>query len=493
MRTTKADPGPPVALRGQPDALRDVSRETALGHRILFVLALILISAAAGVALVRFPTHITIGLVAAAVVAGAILVKPLAGLLLFTCMFLIRPGELYPPLNDLHLERFVGGLTLASMFLAQYRREGRILIDRSRQTTLLTVFLLAVLLSVPLAYWRGGAMTGFSEMLKLVIFYLLIVHLLDTRKRLRIFVGVYSALLVYIALTAFGGYLHGAAFFAQGIDRAVGDTSVANNPNQLGTTMAVTFPLLLLLALHRPLGWRRIPCAFAALLALATMAVTGSRASLLGFLGGVACLCWMSRRRVLLGTLGILLLVAGFAILPDQYQTRYSTITNQALDGSSQGRLSTWLAGVRMVMDRPVFGVGINCFGTAHAANYSSGGRAQLAPATQPLCASAGGAGSGRRDRLLSPLARIPAAQPPHREAALGGGRALAIRGAAPEGPLHRIPDPVDLRHLRAQPDALTHGMSTPRLDCACGGCIKSDPDRVASFERVERLTAPYR
>jgi O-antigen ligase len=31
------------------------------------------------------------------------------------------------------------------------------------------------------------------------------------------------------------------------------------------------------------------------------------------------------------------------------------------------------MTGLRMVMDRPFFGVGIRCFGTAHAMNYSPG------------------------------------------------------------------------------------------------------------------------
>jgi putative inorganic carbon (hco3(-)) transporter len=364
-------PGDP---RQRPGSIPDVTREAALGRRILYVLSVILVGGAAGVALVRFPSFYAIGLVAAVVGAIAVLVEPFWGLLLYTGVFLIRPGELYPPLGALHLERVIGALTLAAVLLAQYRREGRIFIDRSRQTTLLMVFLLAVLLSVPFAYWRAGALSGFMEMIKLGVFYLLIVHLIDSRQKLRIFVWVFSALTVYIAATAFGDYLSGSSFFAQGIDRAVGETSVANNPNQLGTTMAVAIPFFLLLALHRPLGWRRWLFALATPLLLATMAVTGSRASLLGFLGGTVLLWWTSRRRVLLGVLGLLLLVAGFTIMPDQYRTRYSTITKEELDGSSQARVATWITGLQMVADRPAFGVGIRCFGTAHAMKYSGGG-----------------------------------------------------------------------------------------------------------------------
>ncbi|MBM3317357.1 MAG: O-antigen ligase family protein [Candidatus Eisenbacteria bacterium] len=383
MSSTRSEPGasdgrvavdPAVAgrFRHGPPVPRDAARDAALGRRILLFAAVILSSAAAGAALVRFPPHLAIGVVGALVAGAAVLVRPFWGLLLYTAIFLVRPAELYPPLAALHLERLVGGLTLAAMLLAQYQREGRILIDRSRQTTLLLVFLLAVLLSVPFAYWRAGALNGFFEMVKLAIFYVLIVHLIDTRRKLRAFIWVFGLLTVYISATAFVDFQRGGAFFAQGIERAVGETSVANNPNQLGTTMAVAVPFFLLLALYRPFGGWRLFFVLGAPLLLATMAVTGSRASLLGFLGGTLYLWWTSRRRILLGALGLLLLVAGFAALPEQYRARYSTIAQEQLDGSSQARLATWMTGVKMVIDRPVFGVGVRCFGTARAADYSS-------------------------------------------------------------------------------------------------------------------------
>jgi O-antigen ligase len=59
--------------------------------------------------------------------------------------------------------------------------------------------------------------------------------------------------------------------------------------------------------------------------------------------------------------------------MPDQYKMRYGSMTHKELDGSTQGRVEAWLTGLQMVADRPVFGVGAGCFGTAHAAAYSHG------------------------------------------------------------------------------------------------------------------------
>jgi len=371
MQTEKFGPSAPGAQPPRADAGPEAAREAALGSRIVYYVVAILLTSLAATALVTVSPEIAIGVAFACVCGVMVLARPFWGLLLYTCLFLIRPGELYPALAPLHLERVVGALALVGMFFGQYQREGRLLLDRSRQTNLLLIFLVTVLLSVPFAYWRMGAVNGFIEMLKLVALYFLVVGLVDSRRRLRIYVGLLSLLTIYTAVVALRDYIRGTSYFAQGIDRAVGETSVASNPNQLGTTLAVAVPLFVLLALCRPLrGWR-IFFGLSALLSVITMTLTGSRASLLGFLAGVIYLWWTSRRRVLIGIVGLGLLVGGFLLMPDQYKTRYGTITSEELDGSSKARVDTWITGLKMTIDRPVFGVGIRCFGTAHAGGYS--------------------------------------------------------------------------------------------------------------------------
>jgi O-antigen ligase len=95
----------------------------------------------------------------------------------------------------------------------------------------------------------------------------------------------------------------------------------------------------------------------------------------------VAMLVWMwsrSRNRILTGVVGALLLIGVYQALPVQYQQRYASITDSKRDESSENRIDAWKAGVRMVMDRPLFGVGAGCFSFAHAEGYSSAQRSYL-------------------------------------------------------------------------------------------------------------------
>lgn len=99
--------------------------------------------------------------------------------------------------------------------------------------------------------------------------------------------------------------------------------------------------------------------------------LTGSRSGFLGLLAMLIYLWAKTRHRLVIGLVGMSVLVAGFFMLPEQYKTRYSSITAEERDASSQGRIEAWKKGLRMIADRPLTGVGINCFTTASALGYS--------------------------------------------------------------------------------------------------------------------------
>lgn len=333
------------------------------------------VSVVAGIALVKVPPLFVFGTAACVLSAGIILWRPYIGLLLYTVTFMLNPGQVFPVLSPLHVERVVGVVTLVAMYLEQYRVSRKIVLDGTRQTLLLLLLIVPVLISIPFAYWRFQAVDGLIDFLKLVVWYLLVVHLVSSQLRLRVYLALFLALIFYIGMDSFLAYLRGDYAVSMGIERAVGQTSIGGNANNLAGTMAVTIPVLLLLTFHGPLRWFRVLPAAGTLALTMTMAVTGSRGGLLAFLGGLAFLWWRSRHRLLVGIVGIAVLACGVYALPQQYKTRYASITNSELDSSSQGRITQWKKGLRMLADRPLTGVGISCFGSANALAYSTGSR----------------------------------------------------------------------------------------------------------------------
>ncbi len=340
-------------------------------RRFAFIVIALLASVGAGLAVCHFPPLLAFAAVLSAVSAYLLLTRPFLGLLVYTVLFMWRPGEVYPVLDSLHAERIVGIITLVGMFLHQYQTRGHLFLDNTRQTRLLLLVLVTVLVSVPFSFWRSAAVGGLVDFLKIVGWYLLVVHLVTTRLRLRVYLFFFLASIGKVAFDALRAYVSGNVMVAQGIDRAMGQSTAGGDPNALAATLAAAVPLLLLLAVQRSLRWVRSVAAAAALLLTVTLSLTGSRSGMLGFLAGLFFLFWHTRRRLLVGVLGTAAILFGLVLLPGQYKARYSTIGASALDASSRGRVEAWKAGVRMTMDRPLTGVGVSCFGTAHAMGYS--------------------------------------------------------------------------------------------------------------------------
>jgi probable O-glycosylation ligase (exosortase A-associated) len=347
---------------------------TLRGRRIMFFFTAAAVSALFGYAVTRVPPVLLFGAILGAIAATMVMIRPFIGLLLYAVVFILRPGEMSPVLGALHLERVVGAMTLVAIFVGQLRKEGGLFLDWSPQTRWFLAFVACISISIPFSYYRFGAVTTFTDMLKILAFYLMIVYLVDTRRRLRVFVVLYMLLISYLAVSSLTAYYGGQLLFAQGIERAEGVTGAGGGPNELGTTMASIFPLFAFFFLSETRKWKKMLAGAGAGMSMWTMVLTGSRASLLGFMGSLVYLWWLSRHKVLLGALGVIGLTATFFVLPQQYRQRYQTITSEHIDGSSQARLVTWVAGLHMLVEHPLTGVGAGCFGTAHAMAYSPPG-----------------------------------------------------------------------------------------------------------------------
>jgi len=347
-----------------------------LGRRIAFIIAVIGISLITGMALVMVKTEVLVAAVIGVVTLVLILRNPYLGLLVYLVVYSMRLAEVFPALAILRPERILGVLTFGLLVLSQLYWQGRIAFDASRQTRHFYLLILAAFLSVPFAYWRIGAWMGTMDFVKFLMFYLLVVHLVNTRAKLRGFVYLQCAMIGYLALDSTLNYLRGALLHAQGIDRALGATSMADGPNELGATMACTIPLFVYFSFTKQLGRLRLVFMTGLALTIFTLMLTGSRSGLIGFMASMVFVWWKSRHRVILGAIGVILAIGMFAALPEQYKGRYATITTSSLDGSSQERLKVWTKGMEMFASRPITGVGIGCFGTANAAAFSGGARA---------------------------------------------------------------------------------------------------------------------
>jgi len=133
--------------------------------------------------------------------------------------------------------------------------------------------------------------------------------------------------------------------------------------------------------------WAVIPLSWHAIF------LTGSRGGLVGLVVVVLCVLLLSNRKLF--ALPMLLFFVGFYQWQggDTMTERSQIIVNYGEDNSAGDRLTAWAGGLRMIVDRPLVGVGLGSFITALPAYYES--RPMVAHNTFIQFAAESGVGAG--------------------------------------------------------------------------------------------------
>ncbi len=342
---------------------RLIIRNSHLAWGLLVVFCLV-----TGSLSVLVPPMFMMGLAAVLVSVVVVFKYPYIGLLIYLATFLIRPAELYPALEPLRVERMIGILVLLATLIKHKRQYGRLFFPNDLGTRMLLLFWGLLCVSWVISYDRADTVATIESLFKLIVFYIIVIYEVNSRKRFDVFMGVFLLLIAFIAFLAFRDYYGGGAIYRMGITRAVGRTSAGGDANTLAGTLATTVPLVIMyFRAHKHLIIR-LGCLGVLGLLLLMIVNTGSRTGLLTLLAGIAVLVWFSRYRLVTAIVALLLLCASWFVIPDQYRQRYMTMVDddRDLDEVSSGRVAIWENGLRMFFGRPLYGVGGGAFRTAN-------------------------------------------------------------------------------------------------------------------------------
>jgi len=317
---------------------------------------------------------VIVGLAVVFALAVVGLLRPFLGLLVLIVIRFVQPGELIPALETFRIELIYGLLLLLSFVVHRA--------STPAAPSLTSPILRAVLillgyatLTVPFAIWRGGAFNQVIVLAKLVFILFFIATLVDTNFRLRSVVWTLVGLLTWYAGSAMNAYLKGQFDFKQGIERAVGVTSVVGDPNALAGLIVGLLPFLIAAIRFTRMMAARLLLLSVFPLALATLIVTGSRASMLALVAVGIYYVLHAKHKVLSFACFVAVACAIWVGMPEQYQQRFLSPARYAggeeLDESNELRIRVWKAGWRMFLDHPVLGVGAGQFRTAYGTVYS--------------------------------------------------------------------------------------------------------------------------
>jgi O-antigen ligase len=317
---------------------------------------------------------VIIGLVLALAIAVLGLLRPFLGLLILIIIRFVQPGELIPALEPFRIELVYGLLLLLSFVV--HRASAATAPSLTSPILRAALILLGyAALTVPFAIWRGGALNQVIVLAKLVFILFFIATLIDTGFRLRTIVWVLVGVLAWYAGSAMHSYLKGEFVLVGDLVRAVGVSSNVGDPNALAGLVVGLLPFLMGAIRFTRMIAARVVLLPVLALALATLVVTGSRASMLALVAIGIYYVLRSKHRILSFACFVAVGCVIWVGMPTPYRQRYLSPVRYAqgeeLDASNELRLQVWRAGWRMFLDHPLLGVGAGQFSTAYGTVYS--------------------------------------------------------------------------------------------------------------------------
>lgn len=285
------------------------------------------------------------------------------GLLLFLILEYIRPGSYVPGLNALHLNSIVPlAVLVGSLWTSRKVKISNVLSSTNARWIMFLIFL--IILSGLTCDVKLYALNVFENVVGYFLMFIIVkkeVHDLDRVK------GIFLTLvLVHLVV----GALTPAMFSGDGQRHYVASGSFLGDGNDFALSVNIAIPFCLFLMLETVSTIKKAFYAVVLLILILAVVVTQSRGGLAALVCTILYL-WLKSDRKIMGMIGVIV-IAGviLPLAPPELFQRLGTLTDENIDGSAQGRLLAWEAGIAMGSDHPVLGVGAGHFPVKYGVEY---------------------------------------------------------------------------------------------------------------------------
>ena len=282
-------------------------------------------------------------------------------LFLFTIVLYARPSEFYPSALTNSLALIIGVMTLAAFIATQISLEGT-LTTRPAEINLALLFLLTGALSIPLAINPFTAWNNFSGVfIRCLVIFIVIVNVVRTEARFKGLLLVALVTAIWLSLGAIDDYRLGLTTVEGYRVRGRGD-AIFGNPNDMALYLVSIVPITLALGLSARTLIRKAIYFASAILIVAAIMLTYSRAGFLGLIVALAFFAWRAapRRKVQILLASCFMAAILLMIFPS-YAVRLASIFFPSLDpvGSSDARRGELFRSLYIAIRHPLFGIGM--------------------------------------------------------------------------------------------------------------------------------------
>jgi len=274
-----------------------------------------------------------------------------------------RPTSFVPGLSAVPLNSAVPlSLLLVCLFVQNLRPLKDITSDPL--TKWIVIYFALITLSMVHADVTMNAYEIFKWVMGYVFLSFMILRIVTSYERM---LGVFATIVLahlflllmnpeVVMISEVRNYIRGATFLGDG--------------NDFSLSISIAAPMCIELARAAGSRWKRLFWWLSLLVLLVALVNTQSRGATLGIIA-VGGYLWLASPRKGRMLVAIAIAVAGLLLYaPDIYFERMGTIANYQEEGSAMGRIIAWKAGLQMLVDNPLLGVGAGHYAIAFGTTY---------------------------------------------------------------------------------------------------------------------------
>lgn len=285
----------------------------------------------------------------------------LFGLLIVFVLEYTRPDQFFPFIVSLKLYALVPLSVFVVAFGAQTRNPNGVIFG-STITKLLLALLLLAGLSIVTALDKDRAWLFWQSLLGYILLFFMIAKLCDSREKLKWVFRIIIAAHIWLIIL-------NPALLTDPTQRTyVRNVTFLGDGNDFALSAAIALPMCLYLYQSARGSLARGLYVIGGLALFGAILGTQSRGAALAIIAMVFYLWTLSQNKGKATVFIIGGLIVVLAITSEAYISRVQSIAHYQEDGSAQGRLIAWGAGLEMALRRPLLGVGPGCFPLAFSA-----------------------------------------------------------------------------------------------------------------------------
>ncbi|MDR2441824.1 MAG: O-antigen ligase family protein [Planctomycetaceae bacterium] len=287
-------------------------------------------------------------------------------------LFLHRPFEIWPWMGTLRIER----VSMIFILLA-WLTVGEKQLTENKINMAVILFALSMTLATLMSpYTNIFNSAVYQNWMKYLVFYVLVTTSVKKENDLKLLITAFIICFFIYMLHSYREYLCGRFVYVMGTKRLIGVDSTMNDPNAFGASIVICLPFLLPLITLFKKRWHYVFMISYILLSIRCIQLTGSRSVFMVFGALLFTSALLSKHRLKLIPIMVLLSCILWLTLTDNLRDRYRTIfdssINESANQSAQGRLHGLYKGLENWESSPIWGVGPDCHGYATGEGFLS-------------------------------------------------------------------------------------------------------------------------